>query len=474
MLQWDKLLNPGRRKDKDTSKVGLGTAAGREELERDFDRILFAAPTRRLADKTQVFPLERNDSVRTRLTHSHEVANLARSIGVRLAFEEPEKVFGANHEELQVKRNIPPLLAAIGLAHDYGNPPFGHEGEVAIQRWFKNNKKEVFGNEKEEAKDFLLFDGNPQTFRLVTRLQILNDDYGLNLTYATLAALLKYPSFNGSDNKGGYKKSGIFLSEKEIAHEVWSETGLSEGGRHPLTHIMEACDDIAYSVLDAEDTVKKNYASFYDLIDHLAHECGEDVVVLRVIEKSKEKNKEFKKEENLKPSEINDLSMQMFRVFCISEMVKSVVNEFVARIDSILEQSIPDGYDLISHSTARALCKALKSFDFKHGYQHRSVLQLELEGSNYIHGLMDMLWYGIKDVSDIYDLDELSIFQKYVCRRLPEGYKRVFQSSSVGSMSYKKAQLIADTVSGMTDSYLIDLYEELKPLYDGQYCTKQS
>jgi len=472
MLQWDQLLNPGRRKDKDPSKVGLETAAGRKELERDFDRILFAAPTRRLADKTQVFPLERNDSVRTRLTHSHEVANLARSIGVRLAFDEPEKVFGPNHENLEVKRNVPPLLAAIGLAHDFGNPPFGHEGEVAIQSWFQNNKKDVLGHESESSGDFLRFDGNPQTFRLVTRLQILNDDYGLNLTYATLAALLKYPSMNGSGNNGGYKKSGIFLSEKNIAEEVWLETGLSEGVRHPLTYVMEACDDIAYSVLDAEDTVKKNYASFYDLIDHLEHSCASDEVVKTVIKKSKDKNSEFKKENDLKPSEINDLSMQMFRVFCISEMVRSVVDEFVARIDDILGLQVCSGYDLISNSTSRDLCDALKSFDFKHGYQHRSVLQLELEGSNYIHGLMDMLWEGVKDVNDIYNLKDLSLFQKYVCRRLPEGYKRVFKSNTQNSMSYKKAQLIADTVSGMTDTYLIDLYDELKPLYDGQRSTK--
>jgi len=126
MLSWQMLLNQTRRKELAGSKETIGTGVGRTEFERDYDRILFATPTRRLADKTQVFPMEENDSVRTRLTHSHEVSNLARSIGVRLAFEHAEEVFGTDHEELQVKRNVPALLAAVGLAHDLGNPPFGH------------------------------------------------------------------------------------------------------------------------------------------------------------------------------------------------------------------------------------------------------------------------------------------------------------------------------------------------------------
>ena len=189
----------------------MGTGAGRTEFERDYDRILFATPTRRLADKTQVFPMEENDSIRTRLTHSHEVSNLARSIGVRLAFEHAEEVFGTDHEKLNVKRNVPSLLAAVGLAHDLGNPPFGHQGEIAMQQWFA----EKFANEGIDV-DFSEFDGNAQTFRLLTRLQLLNDDFGLNLTVGTLAALIKYPSIYGSANKGGFKKYGVFKSEAPI------------------------------------------------------------------------------------------------------------------------------------------------------------------------------------------------------------------------------------------------------------------
>ena len=208
MLEWERLLNPVRRKELHDSTESMNTGVGRKEIERDYDRILFSTPIRRLANKTQVFPLEENVAIRNRLTHSHEVSNLARSIGVRIAFDRAKQVFGDDpkrHERLQVKRNVPALLAAVGLAHDIGNPPFGHQGEIAIREWFSDNSEDT-----EQHDDFLHFDGNAQTFRLLTRLQVLNDDFGLNLTVATLAALMKYPSLHDSENRGGFKKFGIF------------------------------------------------------------------------------------------------------------------------------------------------------------------------------------------------------------------------------------------------------------------------
>ena len=229
--------------------------------------------------------MEENAAIRNRLTHSHEVSNLARSIGVRIAFDNAQQVFGDDHEKLQVNRNVPALLAAVGLAHDLGNPPFGHQGEVAMQEWFVEKQDKTI----EQHDDFLHFDGNPQTFRLLTRLQVLNDEFGLNLTVATLAALMKYPSSHDSEEHGGFKKFGIFESEKSIASEVWNETGLQEGMRHPFAYIMEACDDIAYSVIDAEDTVKKGYASFYDLMDFLESESGTDEAIAETVRESRKK-----------------------------------------------------------------------------------------------------------------------------------------------------------------------------------------
>lgn len=457
-LDWSKLLNPQRRKELEGSSESLGTGAGRKELERDYDRILFAAPTRRLADKTQVYPMEKNDSVRNRLTHSHEVSNLARSFGIKLAFEHAEIVFGSNHEALEVKRNVPALLAAIGLAHDLGNPPFGHQGEVAMQQWFK----EKFTNASLD-QDFSEFDGNAQTFRLLTKLQVLNDSYGLNLTIATLAALVKYPSVYGSDNKGGFKKYGVFKSEKEIIHNIWDHAGLREGTRHPLTYVVEACDDIAYSVIDAEDTVKKGYASFYDLMDHLEAQGADDPVILEVINKAKEKNQEYRKVEQLSSRELNDISMQMFRVIAISKMVSSATAVFVENIQKIMNCEISPGFELIAKSDCQKLCEATKKFDKQHGFSHKDVLRLELEGNNYIKTVMTIFWDAISNAENLKDKP----FERYVYGEISENYRRVYESSNRGN--YEKYQLLCDVVSGMTESFLVKKCNDLLKLKNARH-----
>lgn len=456
MLSWEKLLNQVRRKELQGSIESMGTGIKRTEFERDYDRILFATPTRRLADKTQVFPMEENDSVRTRLTHSYEVSNLARSIGVRLAFEYSEKVFGPTHDELQVKRNIPALLAAVGLAHDLGNPPFGHQGEIAIQQWFLENTAGPHAD-----IDFREFDGNAQTFRLLTRLQILNDQFGLNLTVGTLAALIKYPSVYGSSNKGGFKKFGIFQSEAKIIQEVWEHTGLKEGIRHPLAYVMEACDDIAYSIIDAEDTVKKGYASFYDLMDFLESHDGGDEVIKEVIKTSKDQNVKFKKNE-LSSQEINDVSMQMFRVKAIALMVEAATDVFVENIDKIMNGSIVQGFELIKNSRCAQLCRAVKEFDFRHGFRHKDVLQLELRGNNYIKSMMSMLWSAISC-----DGNSEKPFERYVFGEISENYRRIYNGSSKTHSA--RCQLLCDVISGMTESYLIKKHDQFISLQNAPH-----
>ncbi|GGC89338.1 dGTP triphosphohydrolase [Halopseudomonas salina] len=464
MLNWKELLNQGRRKDrlKEVPSRGLASPNGRYEIERDYDRILFSAPIRRLADKTQVFPLDKNDSVRTRLTHSHEVSTLARSIGLRLAYEQYDHFRDAGCPEF-VQRSVPAILAAIGLVHDLGNPPFGHQGEYSIQSWFSKNKGKIFDTES-EALDFLKFDGNAQTVRLVTKLQILNDEYGLNLTYATLGALIKYPVPATSTDSERWKKQGYFDSEKDMVQEVWEATGLSEGVRHPLTYIMEACDDIAYSVLDAEDTVKKGLASYYDLIRYLEKNCAADETVASVIEHSRRKNKEFE-DSSLSPQELNDCSMQMFRVNAITSMVGSVVKGFSENIgDLMVGEPLYKG--LIGVSDSKILCQTLKKFDLEYGFRHKSVLELELKGHNYIHEAMDMLWVGIRGNLNSTGYS-ITPFGRYAFSRISESYRRVFlDCNNSFSVNYKEAQLLADAISGMTDSYLIALHSELKPLYD--------
>jgi dGTPase len=462
-LNWERLMSPWRRRDPtDRPRVFDGI---RTEHERDNDRILFSAPVRRLADKTQVFPLDEDDSVHTRLTHSHEVSNLARSIGVNLAFN--HNVFPG---EVVPQRNVPAVLAAAGLAHDLGNPPFGHQGEASIQEWFEKNEAAVFpaecGLSEAMRQDFLRFEGNAQTLRLLTRLQILNDDYGLNVTCGTLATLMKYAVGSSIATKGerlaGRRKPGYFQSERGVVEEIWRETGLEEGLRHPLTYVMEASDDIAYCVIDTEDAVKKGLVSYQDVVAFIRDECGPDTLARRVTEKSEGRYTEYRKQ-NLSPAELNDLSMQMFRVDAMSEMVPAVTATFVANLDALMRGRFED--DLIAHSSAASLCEALKKFDQRHAYQHESVRRIELLGHTTIHGLMDLLWSAITNRATTAKLGSArkTPFDAYVYSRISENYRRIFEDpTNAMPTRYKEAQLLTDMVSGMTDQFALDLLEKLR------------
>ncbi|WP_414856040.1 dGTP triphosphohydrolase [Burkholderia sp. IT-111MI5] len=480
---WERLLFAGRRKrderpsgpsdgkpavPKPEGDADAGEVEMRTEIERDHDRILFCAPVRRMADKTQVFPLDRNDSVRNRLTHSHEVSNLARSMGVTL-FHSYDVAKGIK----DAGRNIPALLAAVGLVHDLGNPPFGHQGEAAIQSWFEDNADKVAGDQdnrildEELYEDFLKFEGNAQTFRLVTRLQLLNDNFGLDLTYATLAAMMKYPVGSRetqADSHVGKKKHGFFSSERNIAEGVLSKVGLKIGTRHPLAYVMEACDDIAYAVLDIEDAVKKRLASFSDLIAYLSYHGGSDSVIQELVEKSESKHVEYRKEK-LSPSELDDVSMQRFRVYAVGMMIRAVTEAFVENQVSLAsgEQEKP----LLKLSKANLLRELLGRFAKTYAFQHRSVVEIELHGYNTIRGLMDIFWEAIVNTDPAAGRERPDHpYNRYVYTRISENYRRTYAEppEDVKDMPlrYRQCLLLTDMISGMTDSYAMNLLAELK------------
>ncbi|MCZ4290804.1 dGTP triphosphohydrolase [Hoeflea alexandrii] len=478
-MDWQKLMSGTRRKDMHgDGEQPLNAGGDRTELERDYDRVLFSTPVRRLADKTQVFPLEKNDSVRTRLTHSHEVSNIARSIGVALTHRE-----GSPFSEDEFRRDLPAILATVGLAHDIGNPPFGHQGEYAIGDWFKKNETMAFeflncenlspepGVRERMRLDFEKFEGNAQALRVLTKLQIMNDSFGLNLTCGALAALMKYPVTSEKQDKSNIatKKFGCFHSELDVVKDVWSETGLREGVRHPLTFLMEASDDIAYSVLDVEDAVKKGLVSYRDLISFLTAGSSEDdeadEIIVRVVERA-EKQHQRHKGAGLSPAEVNDLSTQMFRVFAIGEMVSSVIETFLSRKAEIDDEQLRD--DLINVSPSASLCKKLKKFAFENAYKHRSVLELELVGHRTVHSIMDMLWPAIVSRGDPQEETKGhpgTPYEKYAYGRISENYRRVFESPNENlPLGYRRCQLLADMISGMTDSFAISFERELSEL----------
>ena len=468
----------------------------RSPAERDYDRVRFAAPVRRLADKTQVFPLERNDSVRNRLTHSEEVSALARALGTHLAHDLlPER--GVPGTE----RSIPALLAAAALAHDLGNPPFGHQGEKAIRRWFKDRRVMCFGEfsdpspparaldtELEGARDmravmlsrpalredFLGFEGNAQTMRLLMRLQASTNGFGLNLTCGTLAALMKYvvPSDRVSrDGPAGSGKIGFFASEADWIGRVQAEGGLPEGVRHPLAHVLEACDDIAYSVIDAEDTVKKGLVSFADLIGYLDAAADGDEAVLFVVARSREDHAAARGG-RLPPSELNDVSMQKFRVHAIGALTSALTFTWRASYDSIMEGKVMR--PLLDTGPGAKLVRVLKDFDKEHAFRHTDVLAVEVEGFNKLQELMSMLWRGIVE-RESYEKPgskRTSPFADLAYRHFSENYRQAFEQPQRNGdagmpVRYKELQLLADMVSGMTDSFAVSLHRKLEEYHVG-------
>lgn len=228
----------------------------------DRSRIIYSSSFRRLLQKAQVFSLEPNASVRTRLTHSLEVSDLGRTLANRIAF----KLHVNNFLDFDKIQQVVAVVENACLLHDIGNPPFGHFGEIAIRDWASNHalaalpegisKKDPLLNEL--MADFREFDGNPQGFRTITKLHTDYDKYSLNLTYATLLCVLKYSRAAGEEKGSGImKKAGYFISEKDIVEKICGETGIELHHRYPLTYIMEAADDIAYCMSDIADGIEK-------------------------------------------------------------------------------------------------------------------------------------------------------------------------------------------------------------------------
>jgi dGTPase len=481
MTQWELLLNEARRKPATEDERADLRMEGRMEMERDYDKIVYSTPIRRLADKTQVFPLEVHDAVRTRLTHSYEVSTLSRSMGLDLATRFGT-VLGLTasdtslEESIKRVRNVAAAMATVGLAHDMGNPPFGHQGEKAIARWFKKNELAVFGGncgvDEAMRQDFLQFEGNAQTFRLVTRLQIRQGEYGLNLTYGTLAILLKYTSSAAQAKQNspfaGLRKPGFFRSEESIVRDVWEKTGLREGQRHPLAYAVEACDDIAYSVMDAEDAVKKDLASYADVVAHLrngieSYLTAPQARLVQTVVEYADKKRNALAQDAISPGEMDDLSMQYLRAGAISQMVKAVLK-------TIQDQSTPlaNGTfqgDLLESSDASLLRKLLKGFLGQVAFSHRSVLEIELRGAIVIEQLMDRLWAAITDRTDPTSplSHRASPLSRYTYGRISENYRRIFeQSGSDLPIRYREAQLLTDMISGMTDSFALALHAKLR------------
>lgn len=390
-MNWEAYLNPSRLR---TSTRNIELDA-RNEFESDFGRIIFSPAIRRMHDKTQVQPLTSDDNIHSRLTHSLEVMSVGYSLGLNLCNDERFIKKASLNQEFAF-RTIPIILKNACLVHDIGNPPFGHFGETVIQNYFvnlfnedeerikkckvcKDNLKEEepicrFNLGEEEKEDFKFFDGNAQGFRVLTKLQVLDDAFGLNLTYATLGAYLKYPN-TGPKVKAvlSQKKRGVFQSEKRYLELIANECELNVGGtitRHPLSFLMEAADSICYLVMDIEDGYNKNWYDYDFIKEKLKNINGMNVTFEEIESKSKN---EITKVVNL-------------RLALIKRLVNLANAKFLENLDLICS----GGYskELINDDPDE-LAKNLLDFCNEVIFSQKEIRSLELTGHSVLTGLLD-------------------------------------------------------------------------------------
>lgn len=423
-------------------KSGAKQGDLRSAFEKDYHRIIGSASFRRLQDKTQVFPLDKSDFVRTRLAHSLEVSSFGKSLGksVSKIIVRDKKDKGFSEE---YSHDICDILSCGGLIHDIGNPPFGHFGETVIRKWFRDNlpKLEYRGKSLEDIlepqmkEDFYNYEGNAQGLRLVTKLHHVIDEHGMNLTKGLLSSIIKYPvSSLEIDKDSGYKKkSGYFYADRETFNEIDSacKTG---GKRNPLVYLLEAADDIAYKTADIEDAYKKGLIDSYILRAELGK----------------------KYEGRLKAEGYNGL--QRFIVEVQREALEGAAEAFGEKYSKIMAGEFEG--NLLDICGSGEILDRLGFIARKYAFSSREIFLMELGGRSILNGLLDSF---VPAVIDPKKSDDIS-FKVYSL--ISENYKNIYEIYSKDKPEnerlYLRLLLAADYISGMTDSFAKDLYCRLK------------
>jgi len=476
-MSWDMLLSGVRLRKQEV--MVREEDDERNDFDDDYSRLIFSSSVRRLQDKAQVFPLDSSDFVRTRLTHSHEVSTIGRSLGISV---EGHLIKNGQLEEKH-RGKISSLLAVAGLVHDLGNPPYGHFGEASIQQffkdWFETDKgkgvKEVLT--PEQAADFENFEGNAQTFRLLTKLHNLKHEFGYDLSVASLASIIKYPRSSTEGNKGkeernlgglgvSYKKFGYLQAEAERFKKVKECTGMAEY-RHPITFLLEAADDIAYSAADIEDGCKKNVLDFVTinkvLEERLAQSSEEDQSLYRYFIEKYQSNLENNRADSL------DNAVQQFRVKAQGYMIKAAVKKFVELHDEILNGEFDD--DLLKVSDAKNVRLAFEDLAIEI-FRDKEILIREVTGGKVIQGLLKMF------VEAVLSEERMESNKKNgkLYLLISGNYRDIMDSTitlqtkpdvdnkdevKLEPTVYDKLLLVTDFVCGMTDTYALDLYRRL-------------
>ena len=413
----------------------------RTQFQRDYDRIIFSSPFRRMQNKTQVFPLPGSVFVHNRLTHSLEVASVGRSLG-SLFVEKAES------EKMEIEnplfQEIGSVVSAACLAHDMGNPPFGHSGEDAIAQFFKKSSEPQLINELTEGqwKDFTQFDGNANAFRLLSHRFNGRREGGFALTYTTLASIVKYPYESVLAEK---PKFGFFQSEKSIYARIANELGLLQQSenpakyiRHPLVFLVEAADDICYQLMDLEDAHKLKIHNFDQT----------RALMMAFFDQQAEAKQINRINETLKLVSDPNEQIAYLRASVIGKLVKQCVDVFWEKQGEILSGSFQKPLIDCVQAKSLAAMNTIKKVSVKNIYNDRSVVEIEISGYQIIGTLIEVFTEAI--------LNPKEGFSKKLLQLIPDQYGGNHEST------YEKVQAVVDFVSGMTDLYALDLYRKIK------------
>lgn len=410
----------------------------RTEYQRDFDRLIFSSPFRRLQNKTQVFPLPGSVFVHNRLTHSLEVSSVGRSIGENVGRELRKKYpqTDAHFED------IGSIVSAACLAHDLGNPPFGHSGEEAISTFFSEGKgkylQPLIEEENGRWSDFIYFEGNANSIRLLMHQFRGRRRGGFAMTYSTIASIVKYPY--SSELSGGKNKFGFFASEEEDYKQIATELGIIKVSsqplkyvRHPLVYLVEAADDICYQVMDIEDAHKLNIVTTHQAKELLLDFFNEE-----------------KRERRLNTlSYVTDINEQIayLRASVIGLLVDACSVIFMENESNILSGSFNSSLIKMLPDRLKNAYNNCSQFAAENIYRSKDVLDVELAGYRIIGFLLESF---IKAV-----INPKHSYSKLLLDRIPEQY------DIYSKTLYGRIQSIIDYISGMTDVYALDLYHKL-------------
>ncbi len=472
-MNWERLLSTKRSRG--NSGKHVRSADLRSEFERDYHRIIGSASFRRLQDKTQVFPLDKSDFIRTRLTHSLEVSSFAKSLGQNIG--ENILVYKKDSSFTPgMKEDICNILQCAGLIHDIGNPPFGHFGEEAIREWFRRKLPVMTYHGRpidqvltpQMKEDLYHFEGNAQALRLVSKLHFLVDENGMNLTYALLNTIVKYPvsSMEINENSGNIKdrKLGYYYADQEIFEEISRETG-TNGCRHPLAFILEAADDIAYKTADIEDAFIKGFLSYHKLLTELTRlqeSCARDEMggflpadklqelYLRGMERHVEDLEEYAVKNWI-------VRVQGFLISCATY-------GFTSNYQTIMKGSY--GHDLFYQTFAQKLMDLLGDLAMREVFTSDAIYKMEVAEGAMLDFLLDMFIGAVVEYDD--GSEGMDSLGRRMAAFISSNYKRAYRCQAKGKHEverlYLRLLLATDYICGMTDSYAKRLYQELKAI----------